>query len=78
MVRPGTCALTFDVLFRTYRLRTYKTCFVGSDAVKWMTANGIAGSTGTAVQIGNSMLEAGLLHHVVYEHSFQDQNLYYR
>jgi potassium-dependent mechanosensitive channel len=63
---------------RSFRLRKYRSCFVGSDAVSWMLRSGLAGSVYEAVELGNAMLRLGLLHHVKYEHPFENKHLFYR
>lgn len=63
---------------RTFRLRTYKRCFVGTDAVRWLVRTGAAADEAAALELGNRMLQLGLLHHVLYEHEFRNQHLYYR
>lgn len=37
----------------------------GSEAVVWMVSHGVARTAGEAVQLGNALLEHGLLEHVV-------------
>ncbi|KAI8468383.1 MAG: hypothetical protein J3K34DRAFT_523009 [Monoraphidium minutum] len=64
---------------RSQRLRTYKRCFPGAAAVRWLVAHGHAADEAGAAAIGNAMLQAGLLHHVAYEHTFKDsENLLYK
>jgi hypothetical protein len=63
---------------RTHRLRSYKRCFPGSAGVAWLVANGHAADADGAVALGNAMLQAGLLHHVAYEHTFKDSELLYK
>ncbi|KXZ48705.1 hypothetical protein GPECTOR_26g608 [Gonium pectorale] len=67
-----------DIRDRRYLLRTYRRCFVGRDAVAWMLAAGAAAGPAQAVALGDAMLRAGLLHHVLYEHGFEDALLFYR
>ncbi len=65
-------------MFRSYRLRTYKRCFVGSEAVQWLINNKLANSTEAAELLGNKLLELGFIHHVLYEHPFRNKFLFYR
>ena len=69
-----------DIRDRKYGLppKTYRKCFVGSEAVHTMVAEGIAGDDEDAVRIGNMMLNAGVLHHVLDAHLFENKNLFYR
>ncbi|MDJ0784669.1 MAG: FAD-containing oxidoreductase [Desulfosarcinaceae bacterium] len=70
----------FDIQDRTYGIppKTYKTCFVGREAVAAMVADGIAGDAADAIRIGNMLLEAGVFHHVHQDHPFEDKYLFYR
>eukprot|EP00039_Didymoeca_costata_P029903 m.26961 g.26961 ORF g.26961 m.26961 type:complete len:415 (-) comp7849_c1_seq1:123-1367(-) len=53
-----------EVKDRKRHLKTYKTCFVGRDAVKWMIKENIADSELKAVNICNQMVKEELLRHV--------------
>jgi len=63
---------------RKYHLKTYKSCFVGSEAVTAMVEHGLADAREPAVQQLHALLDAGLLHHVTRDHDFQDKHLFYR
>lgn len=63
---------------RYYHLKRYHVCFVGSEAIDWFLANGFASSREEGIQLGQSLLDADLVHHVVDEHNFEDRELYYR
>ena len=69
-----------DIRDRKYGFpsKTYPKCFVGSDAVTQLVKEGIAVDEDDAVRIGNMMLNAGVFHHVLDEHSFKNENLFYR
>lgn len=69
-----------DIRDRKYGLppKTYEKCFVGIEAVARLVEEGIAGSEGDAVRIGNMLLNAGVIHHVVDEHPFKNEKLFYR
>ncbi|GAB6908336.1 mercuric reductase [Desulfosarcina cetonica] len=70
----------FDVKDRTYgfRPRTYPKCFVGSEAVAQLIKKGIALDVEDAMHIGNMLLDAGVFHHVLDEHAFKNEKLFYR
>jgi pyruvate/2-oxoglutarate dehydrogenase complex dihydrolipoamide dehydrogenase (E3) component len=70
----------FDVQDRTYGFpsKTYPKCFIGSEAVDQIVKEGIALDADDAVRIGNMMLDAGVFHHVLDEHSFKNEKLFYR
>lgn len=62
---------------RRYRLNLYPRCFVGSEAVDWLErSEGL--SRKEAVRLGCRMVERGLFHHVLDEHTFADANYFYR
>lgn len=58
--------------------RTYERCFVGGEAVAAMVARGLATDADDAVRIGNVLLGAGVFSHVLGEHPFRNQALFYR
>ena len=70
----------FDIRDRTYGFppRTYPKCFVGSEAVAQLVKEGIALDAENAVHIGNMLLDAGVFHHVLDEHAFKNEKLFYR
>lgn len=58
--------------------KTYECCFVGTEAVAQMVKSGIASHPDEAVCIGNMLLEAGIFRHVLGEHAFKNEALFYR
>lgn len=58
--------LNFDLAIqdRSYRFRTYKMCFVGEEAVRYMLAKNLAHDTEEAVGIGNMLMNWGAIEHV--------------
>ena len=69
-----------DIRDRKYGFpsKTYLKCFVGREAVSRLIEEGIAGDEEDAVRIGNMMLNAGVFHHVLDAHPFENANLFYR
>ncbi len=62
---------------RRHLLTQYTRCFVGSDAVEWlMRAQDL--SRAEAVRLGQTLIERGILHHVLDEHPFRDGAFFYR
>ena len=63
-------------------LKTFPRCFVGvlprSECVDALLTQGHAMSRDDAVSLGQSLLAAGLIHHVTKDHSFKDEKLFYR
>jgi hypothetical protein len=66
----------FDVKDRSYRGTLHSRCFVGSEAVDWMQAQGH--TVNEALSMGQQMVDLSLIHHVVDEHPFKNENLFYR
>lgn len=66
-----------EIVDRRHRLRLYPRCFVGHEAVAWMVREEGLGRE-QAVQVGRLLVERNLLHHVLDEHTFQDDALFYR
>lgn len=58
--------------------KTYKQCFVGAEAVAKIVEVGIASDVTGALQVGNMLLSAGVFHHVLKEHAFKNEALFYR
>ena len=55
-----------EVRDRHWRLKRYRGCFVGREAVRWMVNTAaVAPSEDDAVALGNAMLHLGLIAHVV-------------
>jgi len=69
-----------DIRDRKYGIppKTYLKCFVGSEAVEKLVNEGIASHEDDAIRIGNMMLNAGVIHHVLDAHAFKNENLFYR
>jgi len=62
---------------RSYRGKTYRQCFVGTEALAWMR-----GKAGLSAKAASAAAEAlgrcGFVHHVVREHVFADASYYFR
>jgi pyruvate/2-oxoglutarate dehydrogenase complex dihydrolipoamide dehydrogenase (E3) component len=58
--------------------KTYRQCFVGSEAVGKMIEEGLAADEADAVRLGNVMLNGGIFHHVQRAHAFKNDDLFYR
>ena len=67
----------FDVRPRSYRLKHYGNCFVGSEAVDVLER--LTGrSRATSCAIGRLLHTMGVFYHVAREHGFEDANFFYR
>ena len=62
---------------RNYYLNFYPACFVGLEAVDWLV-NKQNYKREEAIEIGQILLEKGIIHHVTDEHPFKDAYLFYR
>jgi pyruvate/2-oxoglutarate dehydrogenase complex dihydrolipoamide dehydrogenase (E3) component len=65
---------------RSYRFKTYKECFIGSDAVDYLMSSGTAITRADAIQIGQALMDEPfyLFEHVTRDHPFRDDKLFYR
>jgi potassium efflux system protein len=62
---------------RRHLLTVYPKCFLGREAVDWMTrTEGL--TRGEAVNLGQLLIDRDIIHHVLDEHGFADRNLFYR
>lgn len=62
---------------RSYRLQTYPRCFVGAEAVAWISRHWRRPAA-EAVALGQALGALGLLTHVTHDHRFLDDYLFYR
>lgn len=62
---------------RTHRFKTYNACFLGDEATQWLSQH-FRSSSRVAVQLGQALLQLGLVHHVMHEHEFENQAFFYR
>jgi len=67
-----------EIKDRKYLLTNYPKCFVGSDAVTFMSKQGIAPTRVEAVNLGKLLLAANIIRHVTKDHDFKDENKFYR
>jgi hypothetical protein len=78
---PEACAArlagTLDIADRRWRLQDYPRCFVGRQAVEHLMQR-LRRPREEALALGQALGELGLLVHVVQEHPFLDEDLYYR
>lgn len=63
---------------RKYHLKTYKQCFVGSEAVTMLVESGLAENREDATDKLQKLLVHGMIQHVEFAHDFQDSYLFYR
>jgi len=63
---------------RRYRLKTYKQCFLGKEAVDYLVKSGAAPSRADALKVGKALQAANLFRHVTGDHELKDEGLFYR
>lgn len=66
----------FSISDRSYLGKSYARCFVGSEAVEWMQAQGH--TMNEALSMGQRLFDLSLAHHVLDEHPFRNDKLFYR
>ncbi len=66
-----------EIKDRHYRINLYPRCFVGSEAVEWLMQTQNC-TREEAISIGQLLVDRDIIHHVVDEHPFRDENLFYR
>lgn len=62
---------------RRYRLRRYEQCFIGHEAVDWLMARYVM-TRPQALRLGERLHAHRLIRHVLDEHDFADDHLFYR
>ena len=62
---------------RRHKLKLYHHCFLGNEAVDWIVEK-LKISRTDAVKLGQKMIEKKIFHHIVDEHQFKDEPLFYR
>lgn len=59
-------------------MQTFKSCFVGSHAVRWMIRNGLVSNVKEAETVGDYLIDHGIFCHVNRTHMFENSSLFYR
>ena len=67
-----------DIQNRTYRLKKYKQCFIGHEAIPIIIDLGIADTENQAITFCNQLISLKIIEHVEQQHSFLNGNYYYR
>ncbi|WP_228055809.1 mechanosensitive ion channel domain-containing protein [Lusitaniella coriacea] len=66
-----------EIKDRRYGLSVYPQTFLGSEAVEWLMRTQNSGIK-AAIQLGQLLVERGIIHHVLDEHDFKNERLFYR
>ena len=77
LVRDLLCVGGIEIKDRRYKLKTYPQCFIGSEAVEWLSKK-LDISAEEAVQIGQRLIDEKWIHHVSNKHQFENDYLFYR
>lgn len=62
---------------RSYRLKVYPRCFIGTEAVDWLCRT-FKVSPQEALKFGSDLVARRVIHHVVDDHDFKNERLFYR
>ena len=62
---------------RRYKLKLYQRCFLGNEATDWIVEYAEVSRT-DAIKLGQKMIDKKIFHHIVDEHQFKDEPLFYR
>ncbi len=66
-----------EIQDRWYRLILYRQCFIGSQAVQWLMNNENL-KREEAILLGQILIEEKIIHHVLDQHDFKNEFLFYR
>lgn len=66
-----------EIKDRWYHFKLYRQCFIGSEAVEWLIKNKNVDEA-KAIQIGQMLIDRGIIHHVHDDHNFKNEFLFYR
>jgi Domain found in Dishevelled, Egl-10, and Pleckstrin (DEP) len=73
----ASLASSVKALNRSYHLKSYPSCFVGTEAVAWLSKQYTL-QIDQAVALGTALQALGMLHHVAHEHAFANEAFFYR
>ena len=66
-----------EIKTRRYKLKLYQRCFLGNEAVTWLSEKTKLSRENT-VKLGQKMIDKGIFHHVLDDGEFKDEELFYR
>jgi len=67
-----------EIKDRKYHFKTYSDCFLGNEFIDYLIKQKISFSVESAIELGNHMIELGLLSHVCRDHLLKYEGLFYR
>ncbi|ETO14456.1 hypothetical protein RFI_22914 [Reticulomyxa filosa] len=66
-----------EIKDRAYHFKIYKECFVGKDLVTYFVNSGLVKTVSEAVDLGNLLIKEDYIKHVLYDHGFKNEKLFY-
>jgi potassium efflux system protein len=66
-----------EIKDRRYRFNLYPACFIGAEAVEWLVQQQNC-TRQQAIQLGQLLIERGIIHHVWGDYPFRDDYSFYR
>jgi len=66
-----------EIKDRRFRLKTYHSVFLGSDAVSWLSSN-LDLNEEESLRLGNRLIRQKIFHHVYDDHLLENAKLFYR
>ena len=60
-----------------WRLKTYRSVFIGKELVDWLVRVGLAHDRSEALRYGRHLLDGRLIRHIRSEHHFHDRPFFY-
>lgn len=69
--------IKIEIKDRKYKSKTYKHCFIGSEAVSLIIELKLALNKTEAIEFGDQLINANLVSHVTNDHMFKNEELFY-
>lgn len=66
-----------DLIKNRWRLKTYRSVFIGKELVDWLIRVGLAHDRSEALRYGRHLLDGRLIRHIRNEHHFHDRPFFY-
>jgi hypothetical protein len=66
-----------EIKDRHHHMNIFPRCFVGSEAVEWLMQTQNC-TREEAIDMGQLLVDRGIIHHVVDEHPFRNEYMFYR
>lgn len=76
--KATTLEKNLDIQDRKWRFKTFKNCFIGSEAIKIIINLKYATNISEAIALGNAFIKHDIIKHVTRKHRFKNEHLYYK